>query len=87
MKGSESGCYTDTESLSPGFPEANPRNVLESQENPQNLLRQQEAKIRTWFTLFLVKQNCWFRFFSYYKNFGVDKSHHHLMLINAHNHF
>ena len=61
-KGQKSGCYTDTESLSPGFPEANPRNVLESQENPQNLLRQQEAKIRAWFTLFLVKQNCWFRF-------------------------
>ena len=50
-----------TESLNPGFPEANPRNVSEGQENPQNLLRQQEAKTRAWFTLFLVKQNCWFK--------------------------
>ena len=24
--------------------------------------------------------------FSYYQNIGVDKSHHHLMLINAPNH-
>ena len=53
-KGQKNGCYTDTESLSPGGPEVNPRNVPENQENLQSL---QEAKARAWFTLLIQR---WF---------------------------
>ena len=53
---------TEAESLSPEFLEADQRSMLESLENSQNLLRQQEAKVRAWFTLFFVTQNCGLRF-------------------------
>ena len=59
--------------------------MLESQENPQNLLRQQEAKTRAWFTFVFGKAELLVQV-SYYQNIGVDESHHHLMLINAPNH-
>ena len=42
----------EAESLSPEFSEADQRSMLESLENSQNLLRQQEAKVRSWFTFF-----------------------------------
>ena len=59
----------------------------------QNMLEQGDIKIRSWmFTLNyagveLLTQNQTMMQNLTLQDFWFDKSHHHLMLINAHNHF
>ena len=60
MKGQRDRCHIDTESLSPDYPEVDPRNVPENQENLQSLLKQQVAKARAWFTLLIQQPECWY---------------------------